>query len=153
MALTKFFSAANPNFWVRLVIFVLTILASLGVNFPSNPDVLGPDIVTTLSSGSIYAIIAVMGLSVLMPIINFFRASPRPNFWEFLGSPNTWIYVATFIAGLLIMIGINIPEGTGAALVGAIYAKDWAALISIAATNILDPLIRWWKDKGAAQAT
>lgn len=156
MALVKTnFSASNPNFWARLLIFVLAIAARFGIQFPSSPEVLGPDIVTTLTGGSLYAIIAILAISVIMPVVNFIRAPSGIKLWDVISSPNTWVYVLTFLLGLLVMKGVPIPDGTAEALVGAAYAKDWAALFTIAGANVIDPFVRWLRDrrnKAAAMA-
>lgn len=147
----KNFDATNLNFWARLVIFVLGLLATLGVKFPADPVSLGTDIVTTLTTGGWYAVLGLMAISVIMPIYNFIRSKPKLSLAAFLGSPNTWLYLATFLVGVTIVLGIKVPEGTGEAIVGAIYAKDWSGLISIMAMNILDPFIRWLRDKRNAE--
>lgn len=147
MALQKNFDASNLNFWARLAIFILGLLASLGIKFPQDPVSLGTDIVSTLSTGGWYAVLGLMAISVIMPIYNFIRSKPKVTLASFFGSPNTWLYLATFLVGLMIVVGIKVPEGTGEAIVGAIYSKDWSGLISIMAMNVLDPFIRWLRDK------
>lgn len=70
------------------------------------------------------------------------------NFAAACASPSaTIIYAASFALGLLVMIGINIPDGTAAQLVGAIYAKDWGALVTLAFANIIDPIVRYFLDR------
>jgi len=147
MALQKNFSASNLNFWARLVIFILGLLATIGIRFPQDPVSLGTDIVSTLSTGGWYSVLGLMAVSVIMPIYNFIRSKPKISLMAFLGSPNTWLYLATFLVGVMITLGINVPEGTGEAIVGAIYGKDYIGLVTIMATNILDPLIRWFRDR------
>lgn len=153
MAQTQAFSASNPNFWARLVIFVLGLLTALGIDFPQSPETLGTEITTTISSSGFYAVLGLMAVSVIMPIYNFIRSKPKLSAAAFFGSPNTWIYIGSFVGGLLVLIGINIPDGTAEAIVGAAYAKDWSALISIMAANILDPFIRWLRDKRTKEVT
>ena len=43
--------------------------------------------------------------------------------------------------------------GTVEQIVGAVYAKDWGTLTFVLFSNVLNPLIRWFKDKYAAQLT
>ena len=143
----KNFDAGNLNFWARLAIFVLGLLATLGIQFPQDPVSLGTEIVTTLTTGGWDSVLGLMAISVIMPIYNFIRSKPKLSLAAFLGSPNTWLYLATFLVGIMLTFGIKIPEGTGEAIVGAIYAKDWSGLISIMAINIFDPIIRWLRDK------
>jgi hypothetical protein len=141
------FKSSNLNFVARLIIFALSVLALIGVKFPDDPTTVGTDIATTLSTGGFIAVVGILAVSVIMPIYNFARTKPKVNIWSVLGSPNFWIYAATFVFGILTLNGINIPEGTSEQLIAAIYAKDWTNLATIAIANILDPLIRYFRDK------
>lgn len=147
----KNFDSKNPNFAARLIIFALSILAMIGVKFPEASDVIADNITNSLSGGGYFALIAVLGISVVMPIVNFIRSKPNLNFkaivLTLIGSPNFWIYFGNFIFGLVILLGINIPGGTAEEIVGAVYAKDWTGLLLIAVANIFDPLIRYFRDK------
>lgn len=144
------FSAANPNFWARLLIFFFSVVAMLGVQFPQSPDVLTGNILNTLSQGGTYAVIGVLVVSVIMPIVNLIRTKPKITIYTLIGSPNFWIYTATFVAGILVLFGIKVPDGTAEAMVSAAWVKDWGALFSIAITNLLDPIIRAFVDKKKA---
>ena len=146
------FSSSNPNFWARLLIFAFSVIALLGVQIP-DPTALTDNIVTTISGGSAYAVIGILIVSVIMPIINFVRSKPKLDLYAIIGSPNFWIYFASFILGSLVLLGIDIPDGTAEQLVGAIFAKDWGGLATIAFANLADPFIRWWRDKRQTAVT
>lgn len=148
--MNKNFSASNLNFWARLLIFVFSVLALMGIKFPSDPTTLATDISTSLTTSGFIAVSGILIVSVLMPIYNFVRTKPKISFWSLVGSANFWIYAGSFLFGLAVMLGINIPSGTAELLVGAAYAKDWTALFSIALANVLDPLVRWFMDKKKA---
>lgn len=143
----KNFQASNPNFWARLVIFALSILGLIGVQFQTAPDVLGGQIVTTISTSGYYAVLGLIAVSVLMPIYNLVKQKPKITFASVFGSPNFWIYLLTFLFGIGMIYGIEFPDGTAEEIVGAIFSKDWSHLVNIAFVNILDPLIRWFRDK------
>lgn len=147
----KNFDAKNPNFAARLIIFALSVLAMIGVKFPEAPGVIADNITNSLSGGGYFALITVLGISVVMPIVNFIRSKPALNFktivLTLIGSPNFWIYLGNFIFGLVILLGIDIPTGTADEIVGAVYGKDWTGLLLIAVTNIFDPLIRYFRDR------
>ena len=143
----KNFTASNLNFVARLAIFNLSVLAMIGVNFPDSPEAIAGQISTSLSSGGVTAVILIVAVSVIMPIYNLIRTKPKITLASVIGNPNFAIYAGTFAFGMLILLGINIPEGTAEELVGAIYAKDWSALISIASANVLDPIVRYFLDK------
>ena len=148
MAQTKAFTAGNPNFLASIIIFILSLLASLGVKFAGTPDAVTGEVISAFGTGSVIAIISILAISVGMPLYNFFKTKPKVNFMEFLGSPNTWIYLGTFIVSLLMLLGINIPANTPGDIVAAIVDKNWEQLIGVAIANILNPLIRWWRDRG-----
>lgn len=147
----KNFDPKNPNFAARLIIFALSVLAMIGVKFPDSPTVIADGITNALSGGGYFALITVLGISVVMPIVNFIRSKPALNFkaivLTLIGSPNFWIYLGNFIFGLVILLGIKIPAGTADEIVGAVYGKDWTGLLLIAVTNIFDPLIRYLRDR------
>lgn len=150
MASQKAFDTKSPNLWAQLVIAILGLLGIMGIQFPASPDQLGNEIVTTLSNGSLFAVFSLMGVSVIMPIVNYIRSKPKPTLAGFFGNPNTWIYIVTFVLGLLVLRGISIPAGTADALVSAAFAKDWIALINVVAVGILSPFIRWLIDRKKA---
>lgn len=147
----KQFDKNNLNFWARLVIFFLGLLTVIGVKLPESPEALGEQITTTISTSGFYAVLGIIAVSLLMPIYNLIRTKPKITAASVFGSPNFWIYLGSFVAGILILVGINIPEGTASEVVSAIYAKDWTLLTTLILTNILDPVIRWFADKRKTQ--
>ena len=148
MANVRAFTSSSPNFLASILIFVLFLLTSLGIKFGGTPDVVAGEVITVFGTGSLITIISIMAISIGMPIYNFFKTKPKINILEWLGSPNTWIYVGTFVVSLLMLLGIEIPAGTPEAIVAAIVNGNWEALVTVAATNILNPLIRWLRDRG-----
>lgn len=146
---TPSFSASNLNFWARLMIFGFSVLSLIGIKFPDNPTDMTVDITTSLTTGGFIGVVGILAISVIMPIYNFVRSKPKINFLALIGSPNFWIYAGSFVFGIAVLFGINIPDGTAEQLVGAAYAKDWTLLFSIAVANIFDPIVRWFKDKRA----
>lgn len=144
---SKNFNGSNPNFWARLLIFAFSVLALIGIKFPDTPTNLAVDITTSLSTSGFIAVVGILAVSVIMPIYNFVRTKPKLTFASVFGSPNFWIYLFTFVFGIAVLFGINIPDGTSEQFVAAIYAKDWTGLFTIAVTNIVDPIIRWYRDR------
>lgn len=144
---TPAFSAANPNFWAGLLITILGVLGIMGIKFPLSPEQTGEQIVTTITGGGFYAVIGILITSVIMPIVNYVRSKPTPSVVALLGSANTWIYIGSFILSVVVLFGIQIPAGTADGIVGSIWAKDWAGLITIVITNLINPLVRWFRDK------
>lgn len=148
---TQHFDASNLNFWARLLIFAFSVLAMIGIKFPDTPTDMAVEITTSLSSMGFIAVLGILAISVIMPLYNFFRTKPKVNFLAVLASPNFWIYLGSFVFGIAVLYGIKIPDGTADQIVAAIYAKDWTGLFSIAVANIVDPLVRWFRDKRTKQ--
>lgn len=151
MATKKNFTATNPNFIARIIIFLLSVAALVGVQFPSSPEAIADNIVTTVSSGGLVAVAGILLVSVVMPIYNLVRTKPKITISTIVGSPNFWIYFFSFVLGSLVIWGINVPDGTAAEIVGAIWAKDWSALAGVAFTNVIDPIIRYFLDRKNAR--
>lgn len=148
---TQHFDASNLNFWARLLIFLFSVLAMIGIKFPDAPTAMAVDITTSLSTSGFIAVVGILAVSVIMPIYNFIRTKPKINFLAVLASPNFWIYLGSFIFGIAVLYGIKIPDGTADQIVGAIYAKDWTGLFTIAIGNIVDPIVRWFRDRRTKQ--
>ncbi len=151
MTTVKNFDAGNLNFWARLAIFAFSVLAMIGIKFPDDPTTMAVDIVTSISTSGFIGVVGILAVSVIMPIYNFARTKPNISLEAIFGSPNFWIYLVSFLVGVAVLFGINIPNGTAEQLVGAVYAKDWIGLFSVAFANIVDPIIRWFRDRRAAQ--
>jgi hypothetical protein len=69
-----------------------------------------------------------------------------------LGSPNFWVNVASLVFAAAIMGGIMIPQGTAEEVVGAIYGRDYTSLAIILFTNVINPLVRFFRDRATAKA-
>lgn len=147
MTSAKNFNASNLNFWARLLIFVLSVLAMIGIKFPDDPTAIATDITTSISTSGFIAVVGILAVSVIMPIYNFVKTKPKLTAAAIFGSPNFWIYLLSFVFGVAVIVGINVPDGTAEQVISAIYAKDWTALFTVAVTNIVDPLIRWFRDR------
>ena len=146
------FNAASPGFLYSLITASLTIFAVAGVSFPKDPADLSGEIVTSLSSGGVYAIIGVLIASVIFPIYNFFKGGGKFSLGAIFSSTLTWVAIGTAGLAAVALTGIMVPDGTVQAIIGAVQTKDWMGLISILVINIGNPLIRWIKEKNEAKA-
>jgi len=145
----KTFNAASPGFLYSLITAGLTIFAVSGVSFPKDPAALSGEIVTSLSSGGVYAIIGVLIASVIFPIYNFFKGGGKFSVGDVFSSTLTWVAIGTAALSAVALTGIMVPDGTVQAVIGAVQTKDWMGLISILVINIGNPLIRWLKERNA----
>lgn len=146
---TQKFSAGSSNFLVNILNFLLGALALSGVSFPTDPANITLDLANTLSSTGWVAVVGLVIVNIVSPLYHAFKDKTF-SFKGILSSSNFWIQAGTLAASLIVLLGITFPTGTVEQIVGAVYAKDWAGLAIVLFTNVLNPLIRWFKDKVAA---
>ncbi len=145
----KAFSLSSKNLWFQVALLLLAIGAGLGINFPSSPEAIAGDIVNTFSNSGIYAVVGILVVSVIGPIYNFVKSKPKLSLKAFLADANNWVYIVGFISAGAVLIGINIPAGTAEQLVVAVFARDWAAVASVAVGSVVVPLVRFFIDRAA----
>ena len=146
MATKATFSAKSPNLWINVLNFVLATIAIAGVELPANPQSISTDIVNTLSQSGYIAVAGIVLLNVANPIYYAFIKNSF-NFKAILSSSNFWIQAGTLGVSLLVLLGLVIPDGTVEQVVGAIYANDYSGLVVVMFTNIVNPVIRWLKNR------
>lgn len=146
---TQKFSATSSNFLVNILNTILAIVAMAGVTFPTDPATITGDITNTLSTSGWIAAVGLIALNVLSPIYHAFLKGSF-SLVGILSSSNFWIQIGSLIASGLLLLGLSFPAGTVDQIVGAVYSKDWGTLAVILFTNVLNPLIRFFKDKFSA---
>jgi hypothetical protein len=142
----KFFDAGSPGFIYAVLTAALTIFAASGVTFPKPPADLGTELVSSFSTGGIYALIGIIIASVAFPIYNAIKAgvfSLKGVFSRNL----TWIAIGNAVAAGIALTGFVLPAGTTEQIIGAISMKDWGGLISILGLTVVNTLIRFLKEK------
>ncbi len=140
------FSANSSNFWVNVLNFILATIAIAGVQLPANPNSISLDIINTLNTSGVIAVIGMVVLNVASPIYHAFIKNSF-NLKGVLGSRNFWVQAGTLAVSALMLVQIEIPTGSVEQIVGAIYAKDYASLLTAIFLNVINPLIRWFKDR------
>ncbi len=143
------FSASSPGFIYAVIVAVLTIFAAAGVELPKDPASLGTDLVTSLSSGGIFALVGVIVSSLVFPIYNTITSGKKLSLSAIFSSTTTWIAIGVAASAGIALTGFVLPEGTVEQIVGAIVTKDWMSLVSILALTVGNTLIRYLKDKAA----
>ena len=146
------FSTSSKNFWFQIVLFALSIAAGLGIDLPSSPEVITGDLINTLSSSGLYAVMGILIVSVVGPVYNFIKSKPKLSLSTFLADANNWVYIVSFAASLLVLVGVAIPDGTAQEIVRAVMVKDWAAVGSVGLSAIIVPLVRFFIDRAAKKA-
>lgn len=144
------FSASSTNFLVNVLNFLLATLAIAGVTLPADPSAITNDLQNTLSASGWVAVVGMVIVNVVNPIYHAF-VKGRFSLTGIFSSSNFWIQLGTLLVSLLVLLGIEILPGTVEDVVGAIYAKDWVGLAVVLFTNVLNPLIRYLKDRFALQ--
>lgn len=152
MSTQKQFSTTSKNFWFQLVLFALSIAAGLGINFPSSPETITTDILNTFSTSGIYAVAGILIVSVIGPVYNFVKSKPKLSLSAFLADANNWVYIVSFAASGLVLLGVAIPDGTAEQIVRAVMVRDWAAIGSVGLSSIIVPLVRYFIDRAAKKA-
>lgn len=140
------FSTGSSNLWVNVINLILSGIAIAGVALPQTPAEITAELSTTLSSTGWIAVIGLIIVNIGSPLYHAL-AKGSFNFKAILGSSNFWVQVFSLVSALVASFGIIFPSGTGDQLVGAIYAKDWFTLGFVLVTNIMNPLIRWFRDR------
>ena len=153
MATQKAFSVTSKNLWFQVTLLILGIIAGIGVKLPGDPAAIAENLVNTLSTSGVYAVIGIAVVSIIGPIYNFIQTKPKITFSTFADDPNNWVYVGSFAASMLILLGVPIPDGTAQEVVRAIFVKDWAGLAAIFVGSVLTPLVRFFIDKSNKPAT
>lgn len=147
----KKFDVTSPGFIYTLVVLALSIFAASGVQFADDPQTLAVGIVTTLSESGVYAIIGVLISSVIFPVWNFVKQGGKFTVKNIFSSTLVWFAIGNTALALVALTGFLIPAETVGNVIGAIQTKDWGALTLTIFANIVNPLIRYLKDKNAAQ--
>lgn len=142
----KFFNAGSPGFLYSVITTALTIFAASGVQFPKVPGDLSSELVSSFSTGGVYALIGVIVASVIFPIYNAIQAKTF-SFKGVFSRNLTWIAIGNLAAAGIALTGFVLPSGTADQIVGAVSMKDWGGLISILGLTVVNTLIRYLKDK------
>lgn len=143
----KIFNPASPGFIYTIVVLVLTLAASIGVVLPQSPELIAGDIIASFSTGGIWALSGILLTSVLFPFYNLYRQGIKITWGNLFSSTSNWIALGNVAFSAALMFGIAIPVGTVEAIVSAIGVQDWGAIFNIFLLNILNPVIRFIKEK------
>ena len=142
----KFFDPKSPGFLYSVIAAALTIFAASGVTFPKAPGDLSTELVSSFSTGGVYALIGVIVASVIFPIYNAIQAKTF-SFKGVFSRNLTWIAIGNLIAAGIALTGFVLPSGTAEQIIGAVSMKDWGGLISILGLTVVNTLIRFLKEK------
>lgn len=142
----KFFDPKSPGFLYSIITAALTIFAASGVTFPKAAGDLSTEIVTSFSTGGVYALIGVIVASVIFPVYNAIQAKAF-SFSGIFSRNLTWIAIGNAVIAGIALTGFVLPDGTAEQLVNAISLKDWGGVVSILGLTVVTTLIRFLKEK------
>lgn len=143
------FDPKSPGAVYSLATLVLTILAGLGIGFPDTIANISGQLQTSIQGGSYFALIGIVGGSVLFPIWNLIQKKQKLNWKNLFGSTANVVALGNALLGVVALTGFYLPDGTVEQIVAAVTVKDWGALASVIINTVIVALVRWVKDKKA----
>lgn len=147
------FDPKSPGAVYSLATLVLTVLALLGIGFPDSIANISGQLQTSIQGGSYFALIGIVGGSVLFPIWNLIQKKQKLNWKNLFGSTANVVALGNALLGAVALTGFYLPDGTVEQIVAAVTVKDWGALASVIINTVFVALVRWVKDRKAATAT
>lgn len=144
------FQLNSPGFLYSAIVVVLAIFAATGVQFPKDPHELATSIITTLSDSGVYSLIGIIVSSFIFPLWNFWKQGGKITLNRILSSTLVWFAIGNAAVAGIALTGFMLPDGTVDQIIGAAYSRDWGTLIVVIFSNIVNPLIRFLKDKNKA---
>jgi len=146
------FDPKSPGAVYSLATLVLTILAGLGIGFPDTIANISGQLQTSIQGGSYFALIGIVGGSVLFPIWNLIQKKQKLNWKNLFGSTANVVALGNALLGVVALTGFYLPDGTVEQIVAAVTVKDWGALASVVINTVIVALVRWVKDRKATAA-
>lgn len=143
------FDPKSPGAVYSLATLVLTILALLGIGFPDSIANISGQLQTSIQGGSYFALIGIVGGSVLFPVWNLIQKKQKLNWKNLFGSTANVVALGNAFLGVVALTGFYLPDGTVEQIVAAVTVKDWGALASVIINTVIVALVRWVKDKKA----
>jgi hypothetical protein len=146
----KVFDPKSPGFIYSIISFILVLLAAAGVSFGQDTPTLAGEITTTLSTGGVWALGALLFSSFIVPVWNAFKsgATTLKGLWNALRSSwLTWIALANAFFSALAIYGFVLPEGTIEAGFEAVRTKDWMALFALLGQTVIPTIVRYFKQQ------
>lgn len=144
------FDPKSPGAIYSIATLVLTALALAGVGFPESIEGISGQLQTSIQGGSYFALIGLIGGSVLFPIWNLIQKKQKFNWANIFGSTANIVAIGNALLGIVALTGFVLPEGTLEQIMAAIEVKDWGALASVIINTVIVTLVRFLKDRRAA---
>lgn len=144
------FDPKSPGAIYSIATLVLTALALAGVGFPESIEGISGQLQTSIQGGSYFALIGLIGGSVLFPIWNLIQKKQKFNWANIFGSTANTVAIGNALFGIVALTGFVLPDGTLEQIMAAIEVKDWGALASVIINTVIVTLVRFLKDRRAA---
>lgn len=149
---TSFIMKLSNNLVVQIVSLLLWIVALAGLKV--NPETVGDDLVTSISTQN-WSLLLIIIFNLGNSAFSWIRtwSTDKPNFLQFLRSPNWWISACNIGFAALAMRGIYVPAEASAQIVDFIFKGQWYALAGYLIPNVIGPVIRAVLDRKTSTPT
>lgn len=148
----QLFDTGSPGFLHSIIVFVLGLFAASGVSFPKEVSILGMDIITSFSTGGVWAIIGILVTSIAFPIYNWVKSGGKFNLSFLFSKTSNVLALLYVVMSAVALTGFVLPDGTIEAIVNAVQVQDWGALGGLIFGPVLSTFIRWLKDRKTTTA-
>lgn len=151
----KLFNAGSAHLLISALTVFFGVIALFGVNLPAEPIDMANQVVTIVTDSGVWGLFGVMGSTLVGIFVAVYNKakSGQISFASIFGNVNLYIYVAGFVTALLAYFNINVPADALPSLVHKIAAGDYFGSIGIIVTNLLNPIIRFIRDRRNSPAT
>ncbi len=141
----------SSNLIVQIVSLALWAVALVGLQV--NPEVVGTDIVNSISTKN-WPLLIVVVINLGNSIFSWIKTwkTNRPDFWLFLKSTNWWVSFCNIAFALIAMQGIQLPNDAGEIIIDLVFRGQWWALAGYLIPNVIGPVIRFITAKKATPA-
>ena len=149
------FKGNSAQFWVSVLTFVFGLLALIGIELPSTPELLASEAVSVFNTQGFAGIVGVMSTALIGIAISAYNKAKAGelHFSGLFGSVNLWLNVAVFFTSIAMFQGVAIDSDALPSLVTKVYAGDYFGAVAILITGLLNPLIRYIRDLRATSTT
>ncbi len=149
------FKGNSPQFWISVLTFAFGLLALIGIELPSTPELLASEAVSVFNAQGFAGIVGVMSTAFIGIAISAYNKAKAGelHFSGLFGSVNLWLNVAVFFTSIAMFQGVAIDADALPSLVTKVYAGDYFGAVAILITGLLNPLIRYIRDLRATTTT
>lgn len=131
----------SNNLVVQIVSLALWVFALAGLQI--DPNTTGEKIVTNITTQN-WPLLVIIMINLGNSAFSWIKTwkTNRPDFIQFLRSPNWWISFCNILFAVLAMRGIHVPEGASEQIIAYVFQGQWWSLLGYLIPNVIGPVIR-----------